>query len=84
MSKRKKSENNIEGLRSLLFDTLERLLDTKDPMDFQQAKSIANVGRVIVDSAKLEVELIKKFGGTGSGFIPQSDHNKILAAETIS
>lgn len=64
-------KNKIEDLRNLLFSTITRLLQAEDPMDPQQARAIANVGRVIVDSAKLEVELMKKFNTPGSGFIPQ-------------
>ena len=72
----------IDDLRTMLFTTLERLLDTENPMDYLQARSIANVGRVIVDSAKLEVELMKKFGGVGSGFIPHVESTKTLQEST--
>lgn len=65
-----KNRKKIEDLRSLLFITMERLLDKDDSMDSLQAKSIAGVGRVIVDSAKVEVDFMKAFGGQGSGFIP--------------
>jgi len=56
------TKNNIETLRTMLFDTMERLLDEKDPMEAQQARSVANVGRVIVDSAKIEIAAMKQLG----------------------
>lgn len=67
-----KKHDRIEDLRDLLFTTIERLLSKDDPMDAAQAKSIANIGRVMVDSAKVEVDFMKTFGGgvPGSGFIP--------------
>jgi hypothetical protein len=67
-----KKTDRIEDLRDLLFTTINRLLDKDDPMDTAQAKSIANIGRVLVDSAKVEVDFMKTFGGgiSGSGFIP--------------
>jgi hypothetical protein len=64
--------NSIKDLRIMLFTTLERLLDKEDSMDAAQAKAAANLGRVIVDSAKTEVDVMKLLGGTGSGFIPVS------------
>jgi hypothetical protein len=40
-------------------------------MEIERAKAIADVGRVIVDSAKVEVEFVKATGGKGSGFVPE-------------
>ncbi len=70
MSKKNKVSrtSTIEDLREVCFTTLNRLLDETDPMDYHQAKSVAQVGKVLVDAAKLEVSLLKQFGGTGSGF----------------
>ena len=64
------AKNKIEDLRNLLFETMERLLDEESPIDAAQAQTIANVGKVIVESAKVEVEFMKHVGGLGSGFIP--------------
>ena len=65
-------KNKIEDLRNHLFATLEALQDKDDPMPIERAGAIANVGRVIVDSAKVEVAFIKATGGVseGTGFIP--------------
>ena len=47
--------NKIEDLRNHMFATIEGLLDEKDPMDIDRARAIAEVGKVIVESAKAEV-----------------------------
>jgi hypothetical protein len=67
------TQNKIEHLRNHLFETLEALKDEENPMDIKRAKAIADVGRVIVDSAKVEVEFMNTIGGRGTGFIPNPD-----------
>jgi hypothetical protein len=66
-------KNKLGDLRNLMFETIERLLDEDNPMDVQRAKAVANVGSVIVHSAKVEVDFLREVGGTGSGFIPDGD-----------
>jgi len=40
-------------------------------MDIARAKAIGDVARVIIDSAKVEVDMVKATGATGgSGFLP--------------
>lgn len=51
--------NKIEDLRNHMFATIEGLLDEKDPMDIDRARAIAEVGKVIVESAKAEVMYLK-------------------------
>lgn len=63
------AKNKIDDLRNHLFETLEALKDTEKPMDIDRAKAIADVARVIVDSAKVEVQFIEATGEAGSGFI---------------
>ncbi len=63
------NRKTIEELRNLLFTTIERVLDKDNPLDAAQAKAIANNGRVMVDTAKVEIEFMKNVGGFGSGFI---------------
>lgn len=46
-------------LREHLFATLEGLLDDENPLDINRAKAVADVGKVIVESAKIEVEMAK-------------------------
>ena len=61
---------DVSDLRNELFDTLKKLKD--GTIDVAQAKAITNVGQVIVNSAKVEVDFIKTMGGIGegTGFIP--------------
>lgn len=68
-------KNKIEDLRNHLFATLEALSDKENPMDLDRARAIADVGRVLVDSAKVEVQFLDVVGGgrsgkQGTGFIP--------------
>lgn len=63
-------KNKIEDLRNHLFAALEGLADRDNPLELERAKAIADVARVIVDSAKAEVQFIQATGrSTGTGFI---------------
>ena len=66
-------KNKISDLRNHLFETLERLKDPELNLDteIQRAKAIKEVGSVIIDSAKVEVDLLNAVGGKGTGFIPE-------------
>lgn len=68
-------KNKIEDLRNHLFETLEALKDENKPMELDRAKAIADVARVIVDSAKAEVQFIQATGKIteGTGFISLPD-----------
>lgn len=56
-------KNNIEDLRNHLFETIERLKDKEDPLELERAKTIADVSQVIINSARVEVDLLKHVGG---------------------
>ena len=63
-------KNKIGDLRNLMFETIERLMDDDDEgMDVQKAQAIADVGKVIVDSAKVEVMFLKQVGAGNSEFL---------------
>lgn len=64
-------KNKMTDLRNHLFATLEALQDKDDPMDIDRAKAIAEVGKVLVDSAKVEVAFISATDGQApsTGFI---------------
>lgn len=62
-------KNKIEDLRNHLFETLDALKDKENPMEIERAKAVAEVAGVIVDTAKVEVEVMKISGATGSGFV---------------
>ena len=73
-------KNKIEDLRNHLFATLEALQDQENPMDLERARTVADVAKVLVDSAKAEVGYLKVTGQVrGSGFIPdEPSSNKLL------
>lgn len=63
-------KNKIEDLRNHLFVTIESLLDADKPMEIERAKAIADVAQVMINSAKVEVDMIKALGAdNGSGFV---------------
>lgn len=63
---------DINDLRERLFATLDGLSDKENPMPIERAKAIADVARVIVDSAKAETQLLQATGakGAATAFIP--------------
>lgn len=64
-------KNKIEDLRNHLFATLEALQDKDHPMEIDRARAVADVAKVLVESAKVECEHMKLTGSDGSGFIPE-------------
>lgn len=62
-------KNKMTDLRNHLFATLEALQDELKPMDIDRARAIADVGRVLVDSAKVEVAFLNVTGASSTGFI---------------
>lgn len=63
-------KNKITDLRNHLFATLEALQDKDDPMPVERAQAIASVGKVIVDSAKVEVLFLRATAAeSGTGFL---------------
>lgn len=64
-------KNKIEDLRNHLFETLEALRSEEKPMELDRAREIANVAKVIVESAKVEVTFLKVTGERKStDFLP--------------
>lgn len=65
-------KNKIVDLRDHLFATLESLRDDDKPMELDRARAVAEVAKVIVESAKVEVQMLKVTGGLNvTGFIPE-------------
>lgn len=56
------AKNKMEDLRNHLFETLEALKDEEKPMDLQRAKAISDVAQTIINSAKVEIELLNVIG----------------------
>ncbi len=69
-------KNKLNDLRDHMFATIEALQDPESGMDVPKAKAIAQLGQVLVDSAKVEVEFLREVGGLGSGFIDDGDNAK--------
>jgi len=68
------SPRTIDDLRQHLFATLEGLRDKDHPLDLERAKAVADVARVLVDSAKVEVQFLQVTGALKStGFLPDGD-----------
>jgi hypothetical protein len=79
------AKNKINDLRDHLFETLERLKDDEDPMDLDRARAIADVSRVIVDSAKVEVAFMRETGSLNStGFLPSGEDEDENGVTTLS
>ena len=64
--------NDINALRDELFATIRALRDPNNPMDIARAKAVADVSQTIINSAKVEVDMINAIGARRiepSGFI---------------
>lgn len=63
--------NDINELRKILFSALKDLSDKEKPMELDRAKAIADMGRVLVDTARVEVAFLKETGALKStDFLP--------------
>lgn len=60
-------KNKIEDLRNHMFLALEKLSEAESTEEMQKelerSKGIAEIGKVIIDSAKVEVDFLKATGG---------------------
>ena len=74
------AKNKINDLRDHLFETLEALKDPDNPMDLERAKAISVVAQTIINTAKVEVDLIKAVSGNtpGSGFFNMPEEDRKL------
>jgi len=66
--------NDIQALRSHLFNTLTALQDKDDPMDIERAKAVCQVGTVIIDSAKAEIDFARVNGSVDTQFFQKLSH----------
>lgn len=69
-------QNKITDLRNHLFMALEALNDKENPMSVDRAKAIAEVAQVVINSAKVEVEMVKV-----TKKLPASDFMPLAATE---
>jgi len=61
------STNNLESLREALFDTLRKV--KAGEIDLDKARAVNELGKTLIDSAKVEVDYLKTAGGGASDFI---------------
>jgi len=67
-------KNKLDDLRNHLFATLESLADEEKPMELARARAIADVAKVLVESAKVEVNFLKVTGALKStSFLPTGE-----------
>jgi hypothetical protein len=77
-------KNKIEDLRNHLFEVLEALKDTENPMAIDRAKAIADVAQVVVNSAKVEVDFIRATdAATDTGFISVDNNNALPSQRNV-
>ena len=60
-------KNTMNDLRDHLFAALEGLADVDNPMEIARAEAIAGVAQTIINSAKVEVDLLKAVSGSRPG-----------------
>ena len=84
-------KNKMTDLRNHLFATIEALLANDADMDVGKAKAIAELGTVLVDSARAENELIGMLrrdpyaiGIKGTGFLELEPLGKIEKLEQLA
>jgi len=74
------ARNKMSDLRNHLFETLEALKDGEAPMDLARAKTISDVAQTIINSAKVEIDLVKTIhADTGSEFFDDTPKHRCLA-----
>jgi hypothetical protein len=76
------ARNKISDLRDHLFETLEALKDRDKPMDLDRARAISEVAQTVINSAKVEVDLLKAVSASSPGTaffdLPEGDQRAKL------
>ena len=71
-------KNKMDDLRNHLFETLEALKDEEKPMELERARAVAAVAKVLVESAKVEVDFLKVTGAIRStNFLPTGEDDPV-------
>lgn len=68
--------NDIAALRSHLFNTLAALQDKENPMDIERAKAVCEVGTVIINTAKAEIDFARVNGSVDTQFFHKPNANQ--------
>ena len=73
--------NKLSDLRNHLFAALEGLADKEEPLDPARAKAICEVSQAIINSAKVEIEMVKTLDArSASSFFEQKSHRLLEEA----
>lgn len=59
--------NDIHALRAALFETLRGVKD--GTLDLDKARAVNEIGKTLIDSARVEVEYLKATDGGESAFL---------------
>ena len=75
------ARNKLSDLRDHLFAALEGLSDQDHPLDLDRAKAISEVSQTIINTAKVEIEMVKTLNAcSASSFFETLEHkpNRLL------
>ncbi len=73
------ARNKMSDLRNHLFEALEALKDEDKPMALDRARAISEVAQTIINSAKVEVDLVRAAGAShGSEFFQIVEESREL------
>ena len=61
------ARNKLTDLRDHLFETIEALKDPDKPMDVARAREISNVAQTIINTAKVEIDMMKAVDASSPG-----------------
>ena len=67
MSEKKSGDHNIADLRKKLFETLAAV--KSGTLELDRARLVNEIGKTLIDSAKVEVDFIRATDGSGSEFL---------------
>jgi hypothetical protein len=80
------AKNTIADLRDHLFETLEMLKDPDKPMDIERARAVADVSQAIINTAKVEIDLVKAVSASAPGsrrFFNMPDESRDVQHEAM-
>lgn len=81
------AKNKISDLRDHLFETIEALKDPDNPMALDRAQAICQVSQTIINSAKVEIDLLKVLNGDApitAPFFGITDDPRIPRLEAVN
>lgn len=56
------AKNKMVDLRDHLFETIEALKDTENPMEIERAKAVSQVAQTIIESVKVQLKFAEIIG----------------------